>query len=47
MNTRLVNVSQAQQLLAQGYRLIDIRSADEYRREPLSGAANISPNDTA
>ena len=30
MNTRLVNVSQAQQMLAQGYRLIDIRSADEY-----------------
>ena len=38
MNTRLVNVSQAQQLLAQGYRLIDIRSADEFRREHIAGA---------
>ena len=45
MNTRLVNVSQAQQLLAQGYRLIDIRSADEYRREHIAGAENIMPND--
>ena len=45
MNTRLLNVSQAQQLLAQGYRLIDIRSADEYRREHIAGAENITPND--
>ena len=45
MNTRLLNVSQAQQLLAQGYRLIDIRSADEYRREHIAGAENIMPND--
>ena len=45
MNTRLVNVSQAQQMLAQGYRLIDIRSADEYRREHIAGAENITPND--
>ena len=44
MSTRMLSVTQAQQLLAQGYRLIDIRSADEFRREHIAGAENITPS---
>ena len=47
MSTRMLSVTQAQQLLAQGYRLIDIRSADEFRREHIAGAENITPSELA
>lgn len=42
MNAKLLSVAQTQALLAQGYRLVDIRSVDEFRREHITGAQNIA-----
>ena len=42
MSARLLSATEVQHMLSQGYRIIDIRSADEYRREHISGSENIS-----
>ena len=39
---RMLSAAEVKQMLAQGYRIIDIRSADEYRREHITGSENIS-----
>ena len=41
MTATAIGVTEVQALLQQGYRLIDIRSADEFRREHIAGAENI------